>query len=187
LFNGNTDNFAPTVGNVTANSLVGKKFIDAKSAYRVVANVGFGSNNLTDGTTPGGVDDFATYKASTLNVNLGLGKEWRRGSTRLQGFYGADALVGFASKKWSETNNTVANGTFNAGTSINLGVTGFIGAEYFIFPKMSIGAQYNYSLQVAANGASNYKRGTVEVKGKSSSDINFGNVSSTSMNLTLHF
>jgi hypothetical protein len=52
---------------------------------------------------------------------------------------------------------------------------------------MSIGAQYNYGLQVAANGASNYKRGTVEVKGKSSSDINFGNVSSTSMNLTLHF
>ena len=187
LFNGNTDNFAPTVGNVTANSLVGKKFIDAKSAYRVVANVGFGSNNLTDGTTPGGVDDFATYKASTLNVNLGLGKEWRRGSTRLQGFYGADALVGFASEKWSETNNTVANGTFNAGTSINLGVNGFIGAEYFIFPKMSIGAQYNYGLQVAANGAYNYKVGTFEDKGKSSSNINFGNVSSTSMNLTLHF
>jgi hypothetical protein len=192
LFNGNTDNFAPTVGNVTANSLVGKKFIDAKSAYRVVANVGFGSNNLKNDTVKSkftGIGDviFDTYKASTLNVNLGLGKEWRRGSTRLQGFYGADALVGFASKKWSETNNTVANGTFNAGTSINLGVTGFIGAEYFIFPKMSIGAQYNYGLQVAANGASNFKRGSYEKIGKSSSDINFGNVSSTSMNLTLHF
>ena len=130
---------------------------------------------------------FDTYKASTLNLNLGLGKEWRRGSTRLQGFYGADALVGFASEKWSETNNTVANGTYKAGTSFNLGVNGFIGAEYFIFPKMSIGAQYNYGLQVAANGADNYKVGTVEVKGKSTSNINFGNVSSTSMNLTLHF
>ena len=186
LFNGNTGNIAPSVGNVTANSFVGKKFIDAKSAYRVVANVGFGSNNLTNGTVPGG-SNFATYKASTLNLNLGLGKEWRRGSTRLQGFYGADALVGFASEKWSETNNTVANGTFNAGTSINLGVTGFIGSEYFIFPKMSIGAQYNYGLQVEAKGASNYKLGTVEVKGKSTSNINLGNVSSASMNLTLHF
>ena len=186
LFNGNTDNIAPTVGNVTANSFVGKKFIDAKSAYRVVANVGFGSNNLTNGTVPGG-SNFATYKASTLNLNLGLGKEWRRGSTRLQGFYGADALIGFASEKWSETNNTVANGTYKAGTSFNLGVNGFIGAEYFIFPKMSIGAQYNYGLQVAANGADNYKVGTFEEKGKSTSNINFGNVSSTSMNLTLHF
>ena len=183
MFNGNTDNIAPTVGNVTANSFVGKKFIDAKSAYRVVANVGFGSNNLIGDST----SLFDTYKASTLNLNLGLGKEWRRGSTRLQGFYGADALIGFASEKWSETNNTVANGTFNAGTSINLGVTGFIGSEYFIFPKMSIGAQYNYGLQVAANGASNYKLGNVEVKGKSTSNINLGNVSSASMNLTLHF
>jgi hypothetical protein len=183
LFNGNPLNAAPTVANVTANSLVGKKFIDAKSAYRVVANVGFGSNNLTGDST----SLFDTYKASTLNFNLGLGKEWRRGSTRLQGFYGADALVGFASQKWSETNNPVANATYKAGTSINLGVNGFIGAEYFIFPKMSIGAQYNYGLQVAANGASNYKLGTVEVKGKSTSNINFGNVSSTSMNLTLHF
>ena len=130
---------------------------------------------------------FDTYKASTLNLNLGLGKEWRRGSTRLQGFYGADALIGFASEKWSETNNTVANATYKAGTSFNLGVNGFIGAEYFIFPKMSIGAQYNYGLQVAANGASNYKLGNVEVKGKSTSNINLGNVSSASMNLTLHF
>lgn len=188
LFNGNPLNAAPTLGNVTANSLVGKKFIDAKSAYRVVANVGFGSNNLANGDYNGdNVTDFATYKASALNLNLGLGKEWRRGSTRLQGFYGADALVGFSSLKWSETNNAVANGTFNAGTSINLGVNGFIGAEYFIFPKMSIGAQYNYGLQVAANGATNYKKGTVENKGTSTSNINFGNVSSTSMNLTLHF
>lgn len=182
LFNGKTDNIAPSVGNVTANSLVAKKFIDAKSAYRVVANVGFGSNNLTGDSTT-----FDTYKASTLNINLGLGKEWRRGSTRLQGFYGADALIGFSSEKWSETNNPVANATYKAGTAINLAVKGFIGAEYFIFPKMSIGAQYNYGLQVTANGADNYKVGTVEVKGKSSSDINFGNVSSTSMNLTLHF
>ena len=85
------------------------------------------------------------------------------------------------------TNNPVANATYKAGTAINVAVKGFIGAEYFIFPKMSIGAQYNYGLQVTANGADNYKVGTVEVKGKSSSDINFGNVSSTSMNLTLHF
>ena len=188
-FNGSLANTAPTVANATANSFVGKKFIDAKSAYRVVANLGFGSNDLTAGDYDNdGAVDFASYKASTFNLNVGLGKEWRRGSTRLQGFYGADALIGFSSAKWTETNNAGGNSTFNAGTSINLGVTGFIGAEYFLFPKISIGAQYNYGLQIASNGAQKLSSpGVPDAKGQSTSNINLGNVTSTSMNLTLHF
>ena len=199
-FNGTIGNTAPTVANVTANSFVGKKFIDAKSAYRVIANLGFGSNDIngggdidSDGIIDGDYDndgavDFASYKASTFNLNVGLGKEWRRGSTRLQGFYGADALIGFSSAKWTETNNAGGNSTFNAGTSINLGVTGFIGAEYFLFPKISIGAQYNYGLQIASNGAQKLSSpGVPDAKGQSTSNINLGNVTSTSMNLTLHF
>ena len=188
-FNGSLANTAPTVANATANSFVGKKFITDKTAYRVVANVGFGSNNLTGGDFDGdGVVDFATYKSSSLNLNVGLGKEWRRGSTRLQGFYGADALIGFASTKWSETNNAAGNSTFNPGTAINLGVTGFIGAEYFLFPKISIGAQYNYGLQIASNGASKLTTpGAPDAKGQSTSNMNLGNVTSASMNLTLHF
>lgn len=185
-----------TANSPVTNAFVGKKFIDAKSAYRVIANFGFGSNNIAAGDFVGagdingdGVAEFATYKQSTLNLQAGLGKEWRKGSTRLQGFYGADALIGFSSTKWSETNNPVANDSFDAGTSINLGVTGFIGAEYFILPKMSIGAQYNYGLQIASNGASKYSSpGVPDVEiSKSSSDINLGNVTSGSVNVTLHF
>jgi hypothetical protein len=184
-FNGSTSNSAPTVASATTNSFVGKKFIDDKTAYRVVANLGFGSNNQTGGTVAGYT--FGAYKASTLNLTAGLGKEWRRGSTRLQGFYGADALVGFSSTKWTENDGTKQ--TFDVGTSINLGVTGFIGAEYFIFPKMAIGAQYNYGLQIASNGASKYSAtGVPETEvAKSTSNINLGNVTSASMNLTLHF
>ena len=179
-----------TANSPIANSFVGKKFIDAKSAYRVIANFGFGSNNFTAGDINGdGVAEFATYKSSSFNLQAGLGKEWRKGSTRLQGFYGADALVGFASTKWSETNNPGGNDSFDAGTSINLGVTGFIGAEYFILPKMSIGAQYNYGLQIASNGASTYSSpGVPDVElSKSNSNINLGNVTSGSVNVTLHF
>jgi hypothetical protein len=187
-FNGNTNNAAPTVTNITNNAFVGKKFITDKSAYRVVANLGFGSNNLTDGVIAGTPVNFDSYKSSTFSLTAGLGKEWRRGSTRLQGFYGADALVGFSSTKWTETNNTAGNASFDAGTSINLGVTGFIGAEYFLFPKMSIGAQYNYGLQIASNGAPKYTPATgAEVKGESNSNFNLGNVTAASMNLTLHF
>ena len=188
-FNGNTSNSAPKVASVRTNSFVGKKFITDKTAYRVVANLGFGSNNLTNGDIDGdGIAEFASYKASTLNLTAGLGKEWRRGSTRLQGFYGADALIGFSSTKWTETNNVVGNSKYDAGTSINIGVTGFIGAEYFIFPKMSIGAQYNYGLQIASNGAPKFTDSLGnEAKGESTSNFNLGNVTSASMNLTLHF
>ena len=172
------------------NAFVGKKFIDAKTAIRYVANFGFGSNNLKDGDYDGdNTIDFASYKASTLKLNVGLGKEWRRGSTRLQGFYGADATVGFSSTKWTQTNLESDNSTFDAGTSINLGLNGFLGAEYFILPKMSIGAQYNYGLQIASNGASKLSTPGVDSveMSKSTSDINLGNVSSATMNLTLHF
>ena len=186
----------PAGGGFTANSpvtnaFVGKKFITDKTAYRVIANFGFGSNNFNGGAIPGtgGTVVFNTYKSSSFNLQAGLGKEWRKGSTRLQGFYGADALVGFASTKWTETNNPGGNDSFDAGTSINLGVTGFIGAEYFILPKMSIGVQYNYGLQIASNGASTYSSPGVpdfEIS-KSSSNINLGNVTSGSVNVTLHF
>ena len=187
-FNGNVDNAAPTVTNVTENSFVGKKFITDKSAYRVVANLGFGSNNLTNGVIAGTPVNFATYKSSTINLSAGLGKEWRRGSTRLQGFYGADALVGFSSTKWTETNITGPNDSYSTGTSINFGVTGFIGAEYFIFPKMSVGAQYNYGLQIKSKGASKYSvPGSPDVNGESTTNFNLGNVTAASMNLTLHF
>ncbi len=186
-----------TANSPIANSFVGKKFIDAKTAYRVIANVGFGSNNVAAGDFVGAGDvdgdlvaEFATYKVSTLALSAGLGKEWRKGNTRLQGFYGADATINFASTKWTETNNTVGNGSFDAGTSFGLGLNGFIGAEYFILPKMSIGAQYNYGLNIASNGKAVYNDGTpgfVDVEGESTSDINLGGVTSGSINVTLHF
>jgi len=197
-FNGNVDNSAPKVASAEPLCFVGKKFITDKTAYRVVANLGFGSNNLENGIIiPAEVDEFGvvvdpglsfdTYKASTINLTVGLGKEWRRGSTRLQGFYGADALIGFSSTKWTET-NTLANQKYNAGTSLNIGATGFIGAEYFIFPKMSIGAQYNYGLQIASNGAPEFTDSLGNTsKGESTTNFNLGNVTSASMNLTLHF
>jgi hypothetical protein len=188
-FNGATaTNGAPSVTSATPNSFVGKRFITDKTAIRYVANLGFGSNNGTavSTTVPNTSYSFGPHKVSTLNVSAGLGKEWRRGNTRLQGFYGADALVGFSSTKYTE--NEGAKQTYDVGTSINLSAIGFIGAEYFLFPKMSIGAQYNYGLQIASNGASKYSAtGATEVKGKSTSNTNLGNVTSTSMNLTLHF
>ena len=65
----------------------------------------------------------------------GYGKEWRKGSTRLQGFYGADALIGFGIPQKDAFNFLV-------------GAQAFVGAEYFIFPKVGLGAQYSYPVTI---------------------------------------
>ena len=178
-FNGTDGNDAPSVGFQNAGTFVGKKFITDKSAYRVVANFAVGSNSVTTGT------EKLTF--SEFKLAAGLGKEWRKGKTRLQGFYGADALLNVSSAKFKET-NTGYEKTTKDGLAFGLGVQGFLGAEYFIFPKMAIGAQYTYGVNVNVQG-----KGKIEQTGQPSADtekassFNIGGVGVTSINLTLHF
>lgn len=192
-FNGNTNNTAPSVNFVRNNSFVGKKYTSEKNAYRVVANLGVGSS--TD-TNPSGLNTVET-KSSGFDLSFGLGKEWRKGKTRLQGFYGADALLAINSTKNTNTTNVTATGTLvnstevKSGLGLGLGVQGFLGAEYFIFPKFAIGAQYTYRVGFDMQGKSET---TVTVPGSSTStdggksnSFGLGSVGITSVNLTLHF
>lgn len=193
-FNGNINNSAPSVDFVTNNAFVGKKFITDKMAYRVVANLGFGSSNVT---APDALNTENTEtKRSGFDLTAGLGKEWRKGSTRLQGFYGADALINVSSRS-EEITTTTSTGTFvdseknKSGLGLGLGVQGFLGAEYFIFPKFAIGAQYTYRVgfNVQGKSESTFNNGvtTTTTEGGKSSNFGFGNVGITSINLTLHF
>jgi hypothetical protein len=192
-FNGSPSNAAPSVNYVTNNAFVGKKFTSDKNAYRVVANLGFGAS--TDKIPSTG--NMTENKNSGFDLTAGLGKEWRKGSTRLQGFYGADALINLSSNS-TKTTVTTTTGTFvssvedKSGLGLGLGVQGFLGAEYFIFPKFAIGAQYTYRVGFEMKGKSETTSqiGTaaaVTTDGGTSSDFGFGNVGITSINLTLHF
>ncbi len=194
-FNGDTNNNAPSVDYVRNNSFVGKKFTSDKNAYRVVANLGFGSS--TDNNPQGSQGNNNEVKSSGFDLAAGLGKEWRRGSTRLQGFYGADALLTVSSST-TESTLTDSDGEFissvenKSGLGLGLGVQGFLGAEYFIFPKFAIGAQYTYRVGFDLQGKSETttKFGTndsVTADGGKSSSFGLGNVGITSINLTLHF
>lgn len=194
-FNGNTGNNAPSVDFVTNNAFVGKKFITDKTAYRVVANLGFGSGKTE---TPNAfTGETAEVKTSGFDLTAGLGKEWRKGSTRLQGFYGADALININSNSNETTNTDTASGAFidstenKSGLGLGLGVQGFLGAEYFIFPKFAIGAQYTYRVGFNLQGKSEstYNNGVTSTttEGGSGSNFGVGNVGITSINLTLHF
>ena len=163
--------------NMWANDMVitGKMFKDAKTAYRAKIRLGFGSTTnetiVAHSTT---ANTFVTNetKYSYSNITLGAGMEWRRGKTRLQGFYGGEALLNFGrgngstsssagktemtyGEALSATNqNGGASRTLEVKNGSTMGVTvrGFIGAEYFIFPKLSLGLEYGWGLGFSKTG-----------------------------------
>jgi len=195
-FNGNTSNAAPGADFLNGNNtIIGKKFIDEKSAYRVLVRLGYTSiatkamiGDATVATAPvypeipKMVED--KWSRNSTNIGIGVGKEFRRGKTRLQGYYGADVMIWISSLtdkfKYGNTLNpngvpavTVANSTTFAGSgnittdsygnaarvlknksgmTFGIGVRGFIGVEYFILPKISVGAEYGWGIGYQMTG-----------------------------------
>ena len=175
FFHGNTVNSAPTFGGLT---IYGKYFLENDRALRVKLLVDFSSttekanvpNNAS--TVPGAtVED--SWKHSNGDIGLSVGYEIRRGYGRLQGFYGAEVGLGYTSSKdtyeygnaYSTTNPTPTFTNFNGndlgaariltdktngGFNADLGV--FVGVEYFVAPKLSIGAEVGLGLGFASNG-----------------------------------
>lgn len=191
-------NTAPGVNWLNSNqTIIGKKFIDEKNAYRVLVRLGFTNEtfkNLVADDANTAVITFPAqapmvtdkFSKKSTNIAIGVGKEMRRGKTRLQGFYGADAMIwissssekftygntmtavppgpGFTSTPltttWNDTTGAVT-GTVAAtnrttkmksGMTFGIGVRGFIGAEYFIFPKIAIGAEYGWGIGFQTSG-----------------------------------
>ena len=98
------------------------------------------------------------YTDGETNINLWLGKEYRRGSARLQGVYGAEAGLGIEShtESW-EYGNTPANGGIGPiktkeGMNLGISLRGFIGFEYFMMPRMSIGGEYGWGFAFLSKG-----------------------------------
>ncbi len=191
-------NSAPGAGFLNGNNtIVGKKFIDEKNAYRALVRLGFTnqtSKNMVIDNSNTAVVTFPTpppmvedrYSSKKTNIAIGVGKEMRRGKTRLQGFYGADAMiwVSMSGSKYkygntmsgtntpgttttpttTDFNTPLAGGGFasgpvatrttqtKSGMTFGLGVRGFIGAEYFIFSKISIGAEFGWGIGYQMSG-----------------------------------
>ena len=202
-FNGSQNHAGPNTNFLGSQTIIGKKFISEKSAYRLIVRLGFTSktnknlviNDAETGSTinfpdqQGKVQDKQSIR--NTNIALGIGKEMRRGKTRLQGYCGADAMIWMssASIKYkygnrmseSDVSSTIGDAKTtkptttvfdmekdsmyvqalskrtlktSEGVTFGLGVRAFIGAEYFILPKISIGAEYGWGIgfQVQANG-----------------------------------
>ena len=118
--NGNLPN-ASFIANNQPMTLVGKMFKDESTAYRAKLRIGFGSNTLegvsdTSNTTlTGEITD--EMKTSNMMITLGGGIEKRKGNTRLQGFYGAEALVSFGGSATEYTYADAGRGNTAAGST----------------------------------------------------------------------
>lgn len=165
-----SSNNAPTADWTNSNmAIVGKMFVDANTAYRAKIRLGFGSQS-TDGLYGGMTGDSLTdnMKSSYNAIVLGGGLEKRRGNTRIQGVYGGEALISLGGGKNTYTyaeslsaTNTMHTNTFGQGAGLmeskmgstfGLTLRGFIGVEVFVFPKVSIAAEYGWGLGFSSTG-----------------------------------
>ncbi len=199
LFNSNAT--APTVTNYfNDNAFYGKKMIDDNTAWRTRVELGFNSISTT---TPhmetyivngNNVDEWKDDKVtiSSFGLNLWLGKEMRRGSTRLQGVYGAEAGLGFSSsgttneyghEVWEDNINGSGRTTeVKDGTVFTLGARAFIGAEYFVLPKMSLSAEYGwgFGLNFGGKGSTTIEETKMDNNGNPYSDSSTSDTGKTS-------
>jgi hypothetical protein len=147
------------------NTIVGKYMIDANKAYRGKLRIGFNRKSEDSfvpkaGSTTG---ETVTNSVSETNSNitLGGGMQWYRGKGRLRGYYGGEAELGIGSgpnktytygNALSATNPEERVTKESLGTTFGIGVRGFVGAEYFFAPKMSIGAEFGWGFMYDMTG-----------------------------------
>jgi hypothetical protein len=176
----------------SSNAIYGKYFKDENTAFRGslrLMTMSGTSNVQTDtntavGSAPEYITD--TYKQSGSNIVLGFGIEKRKGHNRLQGYYGGEALITLGGTQAKSTNTyelaldstNLANGYVNnnrvlsskgntstgLGTTFGFGLRGFIGAEYFFAPKISVSAEYGWGLSLTNTGGNEVITETYGVK-----------------------
>ncbi len=174
MFNGSTGNSLSTQFVNANNAIYGKMFADENTAYRGSIRLMYGSGSqvmLQDTNTMDAAPDYIENKVtqSGAGIVLGAGIEKRRGHNRLQGYYGGEALITLGGTtpnmkyeyalEMTEDNvldGLVTNGrtlSSKSGSTFGIGVRGFIGAEYFFLPKISVAAEYGWGLSWSTTGA----------------------------------
>ena len=170
----NTNEIGAVSNSNASGSFTGKKFKTANQADRYTVGFAAGTSSDTDASD-------VTTKMTVLNLEVGIGKEWRRGKTRLQGFYGYDLTANLNLIDSEKTTPvTGASTTDKAGVGFGVGAQGFLGAEYFIFPKIAIGASYTYGVNINIQAAASGEKAK-------SSGVAIGNVGVSAISLSLHF
>ncbi len=184
FFGKSNNNYAPTFNFLTSNqTIVGKYFKDATTAYRAAVRLGFGSqknsnfvnDDFNTSPDPRFVEDTRTLSYNGIGLSGGL--EMRKGKTRLQGYYGGELGIFFGGSKekytygnaFSSTNINPTSTTswttppssgsvsfrsteVKNGSTLAFGLRGFIGVEYFVLPKISIGGEFGWGISLNSTG-----------------------------------
>jgi len=173
MFNGTAGNSLNTDFVNSDNVLFGKYYKDATTAYRGslrIMNYSVKNEILVDTNT---INSAASNviderKQSGSLIQFGGGLEKRKGEGRFQGFYGGELMVslgGGSNDVYTygvalDTNNINSGGAMNDRTistktagGFGLGIRGFAGVEYFILPKISLGAEFGWGFGMQTTGA----------------------------------
>jgi len=193
-----------------ANNLVAKYMDEANKAYRGRVQLQFTRESDRNyvpksGSTTGETVE-NTEATSSSEITIGGGLQYYRGKGRLRGYYGGEGLLsvgGGPSKTYTYGNALDANNETNSrttkeksGMTFGLGVRGFIGAEYFFAPKMSIGAEFGWGIGFENTGdgetttetfdGSAVKTTTVKTGGNSKFNLEIDNAGGA-INLAIYF
>lgn len=197
FFGKSATNSAPTFNFLSGNNtILGKYFMDEKTAVRVGINLGFANHSATNlvvqdqqtfvaGAAPTMVTDKASISQSAIGLTGGI--EMRKGKTRLQGYYGGELGIWFGSThqkntygnaygtgtaagtsptpmstNWADTAGVPSSGgaaaagsrttDIKSGAIFSLGVRGFVGVEYFVLPKISLGGEFGWGIGFTHKG-----------------------------------
>lgn len=174
MFNGTMANSLNTNFVNSDNVLFGKYYKDATTAYRGslrILNYSVNQDVLIDTNT---VNSNPTYltdmsKQSGSLIQIGAGLEKRKGEGRFQGYYGGELNISIGGANNFENtyaaildSANIADGASSNGRVLTskiaggfgLGIRGFVGVEYFIAPKISLGAEFGwgFGLQTIGEG-----------------------------------
>jgi len=230
LMNGTMGNAAPAFNFTAPNpmTIYAKYFLDDKTALRSFIRVGFASdtwkNYVPDqsSTDPEDTEE-DQLKQKAMDIVLGAGLEKRKGVGRVQGLYGAQLKIMYASQKntyeygndmeathtnpistdWTTVPpSPVAMGTRTmeekAGSGFGFGIDAICGVEYFFAPKVSLGGEFSWGLQLASQGegemtvehwdgvSSSVKETTTKMAGNSHFRLDTGNFGGA-INLLFYF
>ena len=203
------------------NSIYAKYYVDESTAYR--GKIRIMVNNTKDVEF---VNDVTSTSIPPLQVKdvesnfstgivLGGGLEKRKGKTRLQGFYGGEALIFYSSNSTKYTygnalspTNPVRANVFDpamngvisnkSGKTFGIGARAFAGVEYFFTPKIALGGEFGWGINFLATGKGvqeseewnfadgDVKKTTTETAGGSMLDIDTDNFGG-SIYLIFHF
>jgi hypothetical protein len=190
-------------------TLVGKLMKDENTAYRAKVRIGYNSLTTDSYVAKAGSTTGETVlnseTESSLALTFGGGIQHYRGKGRLRGYYGAEALINISndpstSYTWGNaiSANVVGPRTLedSKGITFGLGARGFIGAEYFFAPKMSVGAEFGWGLGFSTTGdgttdteewdGNAVKKTSTKTAGKSSFNMDVDNASGA-INFAIYF